>query len=419
MSKNRRLNEIIALLVVVVIYQWVQNAWIIHWVKEDPRGNSGPAEVVVSESTTKPTIIYHPGPPKMGTTSLQCALAQYQSFLVQDGYAFAGKIPTKFCPSEGSRMVKDLDCLVNLTCQHAIRKAHQLGRVHPFWTTLKHKIDANYPKANNIIFSDETHSMFHEKEAYDTLPHLLFSELFSNWTKHLVVGYRWYWEFWLSSRREYNRLFTSGRRQMQSWDGRNLQSMVAMLRDEIPTPSYLTPHTQSTLSLYGRYFDKITILNLHEHDDMVKHFLCDILVAPTSCNEYLLRPTTFRFNPSSHAAVAADVDRLVMASRRWINTSAYSRWDVVNTTLTLVPHHVIPNTKMMLECPTTHELQRLLQKSLDAENHLFSHAGSEDHRRRKEEHVQQFWKTNFCALNVAALLQNDDYWRIFFQRHFA
>lgn len=416
MSKSKRLNDIIALLIVVVIYIWVQNVLTIRWVHTGTRGSHEPAGVV-SGSTNKPTIIYHPGPPKMGTTSLQCALTYYQTFLERDGYLFAGKIPTKFCASERSPMLKDLDCLVNLTCQHAIRKAHSLGRIHPSWTTLKHRIDQNYQKANNIILSDETHSMFHEKEAYDALPKLLFSELFSNWTKHLVVGYRWYWQFWLSSRREYNRLFTSGRRQMRNWDGRKLQSIVTMLRDEIATSSYLTPHTQSTLWLYGRYFDKITILNLHDHQDMVEHFLCDTLVAQTTCKEYLRSPTTFRFNPSSNAALAEDMDRLVMASRRWINTSKYSRWDVVNTTLTLLPRQIIPNPKMMLECPTTHELQRLLQKSLDAEKRLFSRAGANDHRRSKE-HVQQFWKTTFCSLDVVASLQNDD-WRTFVLHHFA
>ena len=225
-----------------------------------------------------------------------------------------------------------------------------------------------------------------------------------------MVGYRWYWQFWLSSRREYNRLFTSGRRQMQTWNGRKLQSVVAMLRDEIATFSYLTPHTQSTVWLYGRYFDKITILNLHEQDDMVRHFLCDILRAQTTCNEYRRNPTS-RFNPSTNV-VAADLDRLVMASRRWINTSRYSRWDVVNTTLTILSHH-LPSTQM--ECPTTNELQRLLQKSLDAEERLF--ARGDDTHRRATEHVQQFWNTNFCSLNVPASLQNDD-WRIFFQRHF-
>ena len=329
----------------------------------------------------------------------------------QDGYLFAGKIPTKFCASDRSPLLKGMDCLVNLTCHHAIQQAYHSGRVHPFWTALKHKIDRNYQKSNNIVLSDETHSMFHEKATYHSLPHLLFSELFANWTKHLVVGYRWYWQFWLSSRREYNRLFTSGRRQMQNWNGRKLQSVVAMLRDEISTSSYLTPHTQSTLWLYGRYFDKITILNLHEQDDMVRHFLCDILQAQTTCNEYLRSPTS-RFNPSSDAIVAADLDRLVMASQRWINTSRYSRWDVVNTTLTFLSHH-LPRTKM--ECPTTNELQRLLQKSLDAEERLFDRGHT--HRKATTEHVQQFWNTNFCSLDVPASLQNDD-WRIFFQNHF-
>lgn len=341
----------------------------------------------------------------MGTTSIQCALTQHEYNLRHDGYQFAGKIPIKFCPSASSPALQDLGCIVSLSCQKALQNAHQSGKVHQSWTKLQHYIEQLYQKGINVALSDETHSIFHEQTSYDMMPSLLFSHLFFNWTKHLVVGYRWYWQFWLSSRHEYNRLFTSGgqRRQMQDWDGRRLQSIGDMLRQEISTVSYLTPHTESTLQMYQRYFDSITVLNIHDHEDMVKYFLCEILEAKSTCRAY--RPIP-RYNPSNNALNAADMDRLVMASKRWINTTKHTRWNVVNTTLSLPEVPIIKTS-----CPTESELLRLLHKSMDNELRLFP-------SRTSDEHIRQFWETSFCSLDVAATLHSDE-WRKFFQRYFA
>ena len=358
----------------------------------------------------RPTLIYHPGPPKMGTTSIQCALTQYEHHLRHDGYQFAGKIPTKFCPSAPSLAMQDLECIVSPSCQKELQNASQSRQGDDrIWTKLQRSIDRLYQKGINVALSDETHSIFHEQISYDGVPSRLFAHLFSNWSKHLIVGYRWYWQFWLSSRHEYNRLFTSGgrRHRMQHWNGRHLQSIGDMLRQEIATDSYLTPHTRSTLQMYQRYFDNITVLNIHDHEDMVQHFLCEILDAKSTCRAYHPIP---KYNPSNHDATtmhASDIDRLVMASKRWINTTKHNRWHVVNKTLSLLSD--VP--RIITSCPSKSDLQRLLKKSLDDEERLFPN-------RRSDEHVRQFWETNFCSVDVTATLDGDD-WRTFFQRYFA
>lgn len=403
--RHSNLNHaVVSLVIAVVVFEWVQILLAIHWEKALPSNR------VENEMKWKrPTVFYHPGPPKMGTTSIQCALSQYQLHLRQDGYLFAGKIPIKFCPPSVtlSQELQNLACLFNLPCQKELQNGHQSGRTRSqqSWTKLQRTIGRLHQKGINIVLSDETHSMFHDQDSFDIMPNLFFSHLFFNWTKHLVVGYRWYWQFWLSSRHEYNRLFTSGggRLQMQDWGGRQLQSIGDMLLREIATDSYLTPHTHSTLRMYQRYFDKVSILNVHDTGDLVQRFICEILQAKSTCKQYHPAP---KYNPSNGAMDAADMDRVVMASTRWINTTKHTRWQVVNKTLNL---NDAPRTKM--SCPSVSALQRLLHKSLDDEDCLFPN-------RSGVEHVQQFWATSFCSVDVAATLNGDD-WRQFFQHYFS
>ena len=400
----RNLNDaFISLIIAVVVFEWVQLVLAIHWETGLPSDR-----VENNVKWKRPTVVYHPGPPKMGTTSIQCALSQYQFQLRQDGYQFAGKIPIKFCPSVTlSPELQNLACLVNLPCQKELQNAHQSGRTreHQSWTKLQHSIGRLHQEGINIVLSDETHSMFHDQDSFDMMPSILFSHLFFNWTKHLVVGYRWYWQFWMSSRHEYNRLFTpgGGRLHMQAWGGRQLQSIGDMLLREIATDSLLTPHTLSTLQMYRRYFDKVIILNVHDTDDLVQHFVCDILQAKSTCEEYHPMP---KYNPSNGGMDAADIDRLVMTSTQWINTTKNTRWQVVNATMNRPD---APRTKM--SCPSARALQRLLHKSLGDESCFFPN-------RSRTEQVRQFWETSFCSVDVPATLHGHD-WRQFFQRYFS
>jgi hypothetical protein len=386
-----------------------------------------------------PTFIYHPGPPKMGTTSLQCAFSKNQRLLADDGYIFAGKIPQKFCPNtllagipsssegEGIQLSRPaLECLTNMPCQHAIQKSiRNNNRTHALVATLTEQLGriAEHQSLKGLILSDETHSINHGEPSYSDMPHLLMQSLFAaskkNWTKHLVVGYRWYWQYWLSTRQEYNRLFTgAGTKQwMQAWDGRKLQSMVAMLRQEIAagSSSYLRPHTYSVLTMYGKFFDKITILNLHDQKggDVVQQFLCQILDAPQTCQSCQL--SSARFNPATPILVA-DVDRLVMAAanRGLINTTQHGRWSVVNTTLQEHKDDLIP--RMVTECASKQELNALLQKSLAAEERIFG--ADPKNSKARSSHIEQFWRMSLCSVNVEATLLQDK-WQGYFRGRFS
>ena len=397
MSRNKRFHAVIVLLIIASsVFQWVQNVLVIdQHVEKDERPTI--EQMMIELPPNKPVLYYHPGPPKMGTTSLQCALTRHQLDLQQDGHVFAGKVPTKFCPGV-SLIAKELSCLTQQQQQQ--QQQQQSCGSHASMVAMKRTIDTLHQKRMNIILSDETHSMFQNN--HDKTP--LLSDLFSNWTKHLIIGYRHYWQFWLSSRHEYNRV--SSTRGTKDWTGRELQSIPQMLRDEIATRDYFSPFTRNALDLYSHYnFDKITILNIHDHDDFVQYFLCSLLKAPNTCRHYRPMP---KFNPSASTEAAADMDRLVMlASRSIINTTKYSRWHAVNFTMNSKAHPPI----VAIECPSDMELQALFTKSRQEEDRIFSN------RKDFQDQNQSFWKTSFCAVDVIATLQNVE-WRQFFQRHF-
>lgn len=432
------------LFIVVLLVQWVQNVTIVYSDQDSSldHGHKQPkARIATSHhqllppaAQRRPTFIYHPGPPKMGTTSLQCALSANQQLLANDGYIFAGKIPQKFCPntllagspsSETIQLSREaLECLTNLPCQHAIQKSiRNSNRTHALVATLTEQLGriSEHDSVKGLILSDETHSINHGEPSYSNLPHLLTHDIFAasktNWTKHLVVGYRWYWQYWLSTRQEYNRLFTGAgtKQRMQAWDGRKLQSMVTMLRQEIAagSNSYLRPYTHSVLTMYRKFFDNVTILNLHDQGgggggDVVQQFMCQLLDAPQTCRSYQL--SAARFNPAT-PILAADIDRLVMeaANRGWINTTKHGRWFVVNTTLQELKDDLI--SQMVSECASKVDLTALLQKSLAAEERVFgaNHNG-------RSSHTEQFWSMSLCSVNVPATLLQDEWQRYFYRR---
>jgi hypothetical protein len=454
---KRRYSHTLGLLLIVVllVVQWIQNVTIVHSDQKDPSlnhhaghqhlGASGKEDQqdqheLPPSSQHRPIFIYHPGPPKMGTTSLQCALSANQQLLADDGYIFAGKIPQKFCPytllasipSEGGGRIQlsrqALECLTKMPCQHAIHKSiRTYNRTHALVGTLTEQLGriSTQRSLKGLILSDETHSINHGEKSLSGMPRILTQSLFAaskkNWTKHLVVGYRWYWQYWLSTRQEYNRLFTGAgtKQHMQAWDGRQLQSMVVMLRQEIAagSNSYLRPHTQSVLTMYSKFFDKVTILNLHERQgsgDVVQRFMCQILDAPQTCQSYQL-VSSAQFNPAT-PILAADVDRLVMAAanRGWINTTQHRRWFVVNTTLQEHEDDLIP--RMMTECASKQELNALLQKSLVAEKRIFGADHQQKGSNAASSHVEQFWRMSLCSVNVQETLLQDEWQRYFHQR---
>jgi hypothetical protein len=270
---------------------------------------------------------------------------------------------------------------------------------------LKSQVDVLYRNKLNIIISDETHSIFHEKRPHYGIPQSLFLDVFSNWTKHLIVGYRWYWQYWLSSRGELNGVFKPGRSRSFEWKDRRLQSLLNMLREETSTSSLLSPHTGTTLNLYSQYFDQISILSLHENDDIIQSFICDVLRASYTCKNY--RPLSVHYNPSKEVMLLADIDRLVMESRHWINTTKYSRTEVVQSLFRIYINKremrrfflQNQNNNDFVECATHNMKQRLLDKSLEEEKRIFPHSVA-------LEHIQQFWRTSFCSLNISLILAN-------------
>jgi hypothetical protein len=381
----------------------------LNWIQILQAPSSNTSQHALTRST-KPMLIYHPGPPKMGTTSLQCALAELRNSLIIDGYFYAGKFPKKFCFGMANHEIKDLDCLFNITCQSISQSLCQkTGCAFDSLTSLRTKVDALYRERIHIIISDETHSIFHEKISNTGIPPLLFHDIFSNWTKHLVVGYRWYWQFWLSSRGELNGVFKADRKRSFSWKDRRLLSLLSMLQEETSTSSLLLPHTSSTLKSYSKYFDQISILSIHNNDDIIQSFLCQILQASYTCENY--QPLSEHFNPSNDVMILTDIDRLVMESQHWINTTKNSRTKVVHTLFQMyikqsdLGHFFLQNQNdnEFLECATPTMKQRLLDKSLEEEKRLFPHVSN-------REHIQKFLATSFCSLNISFILANEE-WR--------
>lgn len=407
-----------------------------------------------NNNNNKTHLVFHVGPPKTATTTLQTDLTQLMPFLQQDDYFYAGRYYNPFV----SEATGDLILNRSETPLHTAGKLmlkRRLCKQRPMTACMTDFIQLLQPfhdARKNVLLSDESWG----PQAWKTWEdyHALQEALGKDWDVTVIVGYRPLFQ-WLRS--DLFQRYRLDRRQAwkNSWPGSGGGK-------EIPTlfPTYF--RYEQWFGLYGHRFTDFVIDNavgrvhvrvLHLGQQVAEassslrtKFVCDILPdAPVTCAHSQSMDVSAAAAADAAATAAAQTttkttatvmnahhddeqllrhcDHLVVraAALGWIDTDLYGRDDVrmalKNYTLHLQrSSESLPKNDFHLSCPSKQELQEFLELSLRMERKCLGEAWAtqvESHTR--EEFDADVQTGVFCNVNVDATLENEP-WKSFFTR---
>ena len=371
------------------------------------------------EAPTRPYFIFHVGPPKTATTSIQAHLTAWADVLQQDHYVYAGS----FYESDTTHYTENhtLPWAVELKkfqCQRQLEQARVASnRTGEYWTnvTCIQNVQNAIPPGRHIIISDETLSFQRRKLAdlgKSPIDWIGLQDAFSDYQILVVVAYRRFYEWLPSSKQQMDR-YTPAKKKLTKWPsqgGLPLTPYTSLLDRQFPNPSvpYVPP---SEVTQYWQPHVAVKYLNLHHsHQALLVSLACHVLPsAPHTCRHAQSMGDERQYNPQLTlnydflALAAVEAEGLVdpkLQSRRSVNRA--------------IARYTNESSTFPLQCPNETEYARLYERSWEMEvKALGEEAANEtDHRAGFDRMVAS---QKNCWVDTAAVLAQPE-WQAFFRR---
>ena len=160
--------------------------------------------VVEDSAKPKPHLIFHVGPPKTGTTSLQFDLTHMQDVLAVDNYTYAGRQYQPYYNDKG-RLVVDRTMPSLLMEAREMFQSCTLVPRSRCCAKFRRRLDDYQRRQQNVILSDEslnTNHFWQSPEDYQAMKKALQDD----WNIVVVVGYRRFYEWIMSLKFQQDRL---------------------------------------------------------------------------------------------------------------------------------------------------------------------------------------------------------------------
>jgi hypothetical protein len=373
----------------------------------------------------KPSFVFHVGPPKTATTTLQLELTNFRETLKEDNYWFLGT-------SSDDKYDPLMEFLLDRKCMLQVNKLRSQGSyddMPPCWQSFLTRLEQLHAQNRNIIMSEEWFSIqFAEYEGVGrtSVDWAVLKDALRDWNVLIVVGYRHLFDIMPSAKQQWDRYYPHIKA-LNDWppQGRTLQPLFPGVledphlgEDYVPQNSHLQgvkqwSYTDYLLETIGPYFP-MKILDIHKEGTVRTNFMCEILPhAPRSCSLSIRRD---RETPEtrSNAEQSLFYDALVTAAaaKGWIRTERHTRRA---TALQLRAHweDTLQHKPQDLEqiCPPDHELEILLAKSLAKERKIMPHLSEDDHRKAFEVAKK---KKKFCWVDTERALAQPEVSTFFF-----
>ena len=316
--------------------------------------------------------------------------------------AFLGKADLRFCSGQNKEQdlrIRDLDtCLLkDDDCRMAVSK---MLREH-------------HAKGHDVVISKESisayTSMNHSRPEDRELFWSRLNDALRGWNVTIVIAYRRYFEWLVSAKNQYDyHMHLMNKYVSRNWPSHQLASMgdyLTQVLDDGKAPPYPYVHVMLNYSYPSGW--NICLINFHS-DDVVADFLCKVVQAKASCEEY--QPAhPKRVSPSGELLYhRLNVQAFLFG---WMKQGGkrYARARQTRHQAETVTSgsHITKE-----DCPSKDLLTRLLAQSLKYEKDIF---GEED----VAAHTQAFWKgaaDRFCTVNASkVLLQDKDSWRQYYE----
>jgi len=370
---------------------------------------------------TKPYLIFHIGPSKTGTTTIQIISksSDFTDALALDGYAYKGLYSREKDDRHIAKNVfKNDDCLnetVSYLQTHTNLDTKALDV--PCWASRMTRFIQ--PQPINFFMSDEEDFTKYPRtsEDYNSL-----KVAFKDWNLLFVVTYRRYAEWLLSALKE---KFT-GRciAKRVTWESERCENIWASLEQF----AYMKDKEGRDKFQGFNYFniDKITsgmkaanvpfkIMNFHDERQLMSSLYCDIILnTPQTCLHTMNLPhKTSSYN--SRDALSMTCANIVYDAEKagLINSQNQTRKDTNRECEYFLEANNVTHADLPLRCPTQSMLEYLLKKSLAFEQMMVPEFFASD--LGKAEHNQSFWKManerrEFCDVSTEKLLEGESSW---------
>lgn len=397
-----------------------------------------PSIAYTSQSTTiKPVLILHVGPPKTGSTSLQCMLESLRSELEKDGIAYIGRPECrgmnihyrhkKLFRLFSAALVTGYDCHRQL---NGLEGNHTDGvQVLPScWDDFTDQLESYRQAGTNVIFSDEAMSnrVVRSQGYRPSVPYpwtALKSTLEGmGWDVRVLIVHRPLYDYLPSvyieqykegpAKRKLNQWFGGGdghgndREICPSQGGRAVPrpfdtdtheiTIARLLNKQQEWPLYPTP--AQVYELFRDHGFTIILVDMMEHVtgtngkdlNMIQHIICDKIPGTThTCNAVdVWNAENKELNPS--LSLHYDFIAVEACHKGLLNGTLVSR-DVARHAIQRRQEHDLglsPND-FALVCPDDETLMNILRVSLDHERRLRT---SQWDQYKESRHKERFWK---------------------------
>lgn len=373
--------------------------------------------------SNKPSLIFHIGPSKTGTTSIQKESLAFTQALQDDRHVYLGRYasPKVREPAKiGALLYKD-------PCFQQASDDYTHNRTHDFletkcWKKRMEGLEEYRKNGTSIVLSDEAYSynLFY-MEKWDQHHFEMLRVAFQDWNVLIVPTYRRYFEWILSVGKERNSkhcLHVNAPWPAQKERNPNpCDNLWATVENQVRRPHDYRGVNYGNLDVtipawHSGGFDT-KVLNFHSERHITCSFYCDIVPdTPHTCQQCLEGGTAGgKFNSNSASMTAYNDIVYQAAQRGLISVEQQQKTTIYNLTQELAQQHQLTGggfNSLPLKCPSEAKLTKLLDKSLAFEKLVFPDWAET----MVDQHTDIFWEriNDYCAVDTEPLLKAKTSW---------
>lgn len=396
-----------------------------------PADGSEATNTASNVTSTKPLFLLHIGPPKTGTTTLQCYLGlHYPKLANQNNFFYLG---TWYAPLCGLPLNYSIDGFVDIPRPSLLDcyapHIHKQCDLDHQWTEFGSILQAHYEQGHNIIMSDE---MFHHHFQQEDVARLAI--ILEPWNVRIMFTYRHFYASVPSMYHQLNDPYATEegmanaveKTMWPSEGGYRIESFRIANNFDVAEEMH-------RFSFWESAFGDVQVFNMEAvaggSHNYLPSFLCTMMpeAKSTLCNEEtsLEQSSHDARNDNGSSSKHLHYDMLAVAAKEQglLDDSSLNRVEVRDavqvycesndwTTLDTFP----------LDCLTSEELQPFLEQSLYQaqimETYIVHSSPDQDYVTMETEIRSGFWsyaeRNQFCSVNANLTLHTDERWQNFF-----
>eukprot|EP00977_Amphora_coffeiformis_P004721 scaffold1007_cov176-Amphora_coffeaeformis.AAC.27 len=387
-----------------------------------------------SQPPQKPWLVWHVGPPKTGTSTIQTMLEQFNNsqplVLAADGYTY-----DHWDDIRESHLVTLLKTPA-LNRPKATSSKHKNNKNKNPWDRYVGRMQDLAHNGTHVILSKEglarSAAVVHGKSY--TFVDRVIQELGPSFRFAVIITYRRLFDYLYSL---HNQMYKrTDDVQNTQWPGeaggRRHDTFAEFVQTCLDDPTWADKcfPTEYALSSFRNKVDFLHVINFHE-GDLPASFFCHALPAeaPRTCQQVIRSDSSSSSSPPADGEISGPLvvnpstplvqyDLLATAAytRGWIHGK---RWDRGSITESIWEYHERQQKKTLTDfpllCPSTVLMKRLLERSILTEQAVLSGLEGRNEKLLRE-HFQTFVAAKkHCSIDVDTVLQEAE-WKEFFRQ---